>query len=110
MTKGAHLGEFEEIVLLAAARSDGYGSAIHGEILATTTRDVSIPSVYVTLTRLEKKGLVESSVAISGGDRGGRPIKVFTVTEAGVRQLQASRMVKARLWEGLEFDPLAAEE
>ena len=108
--KGAHLGEFEEIVLLAAARSDGYGSAIHGEILETTSRDVSIPSVYVTLSRLEKKGLVRSAVGLSGDHGEGRPIKVFTLTEEGVRRLQASRRLKARLWEGLSFDPLAAEK
>ena len=110
MTKGVHLGEFEEIVLLATARSDGYGAAIHAEILETTARDVSIPAVYVTLTRLEKKGLVSSSVELAGEERGGRPRKVFAVSPAGVRQLQAVRLLKARLWEGLAFDPLGAEE
>ena len=112
MGKGTHLGEFEEIVMLAVARlgADGHGAAIHEQILEATTRDVSIPSVYVTLSRLERKGLVSSLVSLSGADRGGRPRKVFEVTDAGVRELQASRLVQARLWEGLPFDPLGAED
>ena len=110
MGKGSHLGEFEEIVMLAVARAgaDGHGAAIHEQILEATNRDVSIPAVYVTLSRLEKKGLVSSGVSLSGADRGGRPRKVFEVTAAGVRELQASRLVQARLWEGLPFDPLGA--
>jgi len=112
MGKGTHLGEFEEIVMLAVARAgaDGHGAAIHEKILDATARDVSIPAVYVTLSRLEKKGFVSSGVLLSGADRGGRPRKVFAVTEAGVRELQASRLVQARLWEGLSFDPLATED
>ena len=110
MGKGTHLGEFEEIVLLAVARldADGHGAAIHEQILEATDRDVSIPSVYVTLSRLEKKGLASTGVSLSGANRGGRPRKVFGVTDAGIRALQESRMVQARLWEGLSFDPLGA--
>ena len=110
MGKGSHLGEFEEIVLLAVARSEGHGAAIHAEILDATGRDVSIPSVYVTLTRLSKKGFVSADVDHAGHDRGGRPRKVFTLTEAGVRELQAARVVHARLWDGLSFDPLSSGE
>ncbi len=62
MGKGDHLGEFEYVVMLAVARlkSDAYGVGIHSEIQRTTGRDVSIPAVYVTLTRLEEKGYLGS--------------------------------------------------
>ncbi|MEQ9401509.1 MAG: PadR family transcriptional regulator [Longimicrobiales bacterium] len=112
MGKGANLGEFEEIVLLAVARldGDGHGAAIHAEILDATGRDASIPAVYVTLSRLEDKGLVTTGVELAGPGRGGRPRKTFALTEAAVRELQEARRVQARLWEGLDFDPLAAGE
>ena len=106
MGRGQHLGEFEQIVLLATARSEGYGAAIHEEILAATGRDVSIPSVYVTLSRLEGKGYVTSDVDREGHARGGRPRKVYRTTPAGIEALRALRRVQARLWEGLDFDPL----
>ena len=66
MGKGQHLGEFEQVVMLAVARpsAEGHGAGIHKEILDTAGRDVSISSVYVTLNRLESKGC--EMVALSG--------------------------------------------
>jgi len=112
MGKGKHLGEFEEIVLLAVAGLAGaaHGAAIHEQILDATGRDVSIPSVYVTLSRLQRKGFVTASVDLDGERRGGRPRKVFTITDVAVRELSASRLAHARLWAGLDFDPVASGE
>lgn len=112
MGKGDNLGEFEEIVLLAVGRleGDGYGASIHQEILDATERDVSIASVYVTLSRLADKGYVSTGLAVGDDDRGGRPRKTFALTDAGIVELRRSRMVQARLWDGLPFDPLATEE
>ena len=111
MGKGQHLGEFEEIVLLAVARlrDEGHGAAIHRVILEVTGRDVSIAAVYVTLSRLEEKGYVASSVALPGEERGGRPRKVFALTESAVAGLRRSRVIQDRLWDGLAFDPLTSE-
>ena len=111
MGKGVNLGEFEEIVLLAAARleGDGHGAAIHEEILAATDRDVSLAAVYVTLSRLDQKGFVSAGAVLPGENRGGRPRKVFAVTESGIAELQRARLIQARLWDGLPFDPLSTE-
>lgn len=107
MGRGANLGEFEAMVMLAVGRrgGDGHGAAVHEEILAATHRDVSIASVYVTLSRLESKGYVRASVAPAGPDRGGRPRKVFALTSAGIEELQEARRVQDRLWDGLPFEP-----
>ena len=112
MGRGAHLGEFEELVLLAAARlgGDGHGARIHEEILKETNRDVSIPAVYVTLSRLEAKGYVRSGVGAPTEGRGGRPRKIFAVSPEGVRQLQEVRLRRHRMWRGLPFDPVAESE
>lgn len=112
MGKGDNLGEFEEIVLLAVARldGDGYGASIHEEILAATDRDVSLAAVYITLARLGDKGFVETGVELSGEGRAGRPRKIFAISDSGIAELRRSRLIQARLWEGITFDPLTAEE
>jgi hypothetical protein len=58
------LGEFEQLVLLALVRlgPEAYGATIRREIEARTGRDLAISAVYVTLDRLEVKGLARSRV------------------------------------------------
>lgn len=96
-----YLGEFEQVVLLALARVEGpaYGGSIHQEILDTTGRDVSIPAVYVTLKRMERKGLVASEVG-GGGGSGGRPTRNYRILAAGREALARSRALLESLWEG----------
>lgn len=95
-----YLGEFEQVVLLALARlrRPAYGALIHQEILAATGRDVSIPAVYVTLKRMEKKGLVASEV--TAPEEGGRATRDYVLCEEGARALSRSRALLDRLWEG----------
>jgi len=73
--RGAYLGEFEQVVLLALVRlGDGaYGLRIRREIETRTSREVSIGAVYATLDRLESQGLVLSSLGDPTPERGGRP-------------------------------------
>ena len=95
-----YLGEFEQVVLLALARLPGpaYGGSIHKEILDATGRDVSIPAVYVTLKRMERKGLVASSV--DPPTTGKRSTRNYTLRAEGERALARSRDLLERLWEG----------
>jgi PadR family transcriptional regulator PadR len=108
MGKGTHMGEFEELILLAVAGlgSEGHGAAIHAAILEATGRDVSVPAVYVTLSRLEKKGLVSSTVGSGGDERGGRPRKLFAVTDTAIEELKAARHSRDLLWSDVDFDPI----
>jgi PadR family transcriptional regulator PadR len=107
MSKGTYLAEFEQVVLLALARVDGdaYGMAIHDEIHSTTGRQSSIPSVYVTLGRLEQKGYVTSYTGEPTGERGGRAKKYFQLEEAGREALQRSRVLLDQLWQGVDLAP-----
>jgi len=101
MGKRAYLGEFELVVLLALARFDGdaYGGAIHQEILDATGRDVSIPAVYVTLKRMERKGFVAHRVGPGGGSDG-RETRNYRLLPEGREALARSRDVLERLWAG----------
>jgi PadR family transcriptional regulator, regulatory protein PadR len=104
MSNREYLGEFEQVVLLALVRMKGaaYGAEIHREILDTTGRDVSIPAVYVTLKRMEKKGLVTSEVSEPSG--GGRATRNYRILDTGHEALARSRAIFEQLWDGLEPD------
>jgi DNA-binding PadR family transcriptional regulator len=102
MSGREYLGEFEQVVLLALARMDGpaYGASIHQEILDAAGRDVSIPAVYVTLKRMEKKGLVSSEVREPSS--GGRATRNYRLLPQGERALARSRELLERLWDGAD--------
>ena len=87
------LGTLEQIILLAVMQlgADAYGTTVRDEIERRTGRDVSFGAVYVTLQRLESKGLVTSRLGEPTAERGGRAKRYFQVTGAGraaVRRVQ----------------------
>ena len=107
MGKGEYLGEFELVVLIAVVRlgSEAYGMTVYEEIGATTGREMSVPAVYVTLTRLEQKGYVSSRKGDPNVERGGRPKKFYRLEPAGVGALKQSRSMLDRLWDGVDLEP-----
>ncbi len=98
------LGEFEQMVLLSIMRLDNhaYGLAIGDELEAVAGRKPSSGSLYTTLDRMEKKGLVESLAGESSQERGGRPRRYVRVTAGGKALLARSRSTLLALWDGLE--------
>ena len=100
MGSRSFLGGFEQVVLLGLARREegAYGGALHEEILAATGKDVSIPAIYVTLKRMEAKGLVRSAFADGVGTTA-RPKRVYHLLPAGREALVASRGMLDQLWE-----------
>jgi PadR family transcriptional regulator PadR len=98
------LSEFEHLVLAAALRlgEGAYGAALMREIEERTGRSVQAGSVYLTVQRLESKGLVRCTVGEADEGRGGRPKRFVTPTPAGVRALAEHREALLRIWDGLE--------
>jgi len=105
------LGQFEEMALLAVLRldDDAYGAAIQQEIADRTGRRRTISAIYVTLVRLQEKGLVASDLADPTPVRGGKAKRYFRVTAAGGEALAASRRAMQRLWEGVELPSSSAD-
>jgi len=99
-----YLGEFEQIVLLTIMRldTDAYGLAVRDELESVAGRSPSSGSLYTTLDRMEKKGLVESSAGEITQERGGRPRRYVRVTPEGQALLARSRNTLMALWNGLE--------
>jgi PadR family transcriptional regulator PadR len=101
VTDDLTVGAFEEQVMLAVmhAGEEAFGMNVRREIEERTGRDIAIGAVYATLDRLESKGLVRSSRPRSfGGSR-----RVFAVTVAGTRALEATRAARERLWSGIDL-------
>jgi DNA-binding PadR family transcriptional regulator len=97
------LGEFEQVVLLALIRlgPEAYGATIRREIEMRTGRDLAISAVYVTLDRLETKGLVRSRVGDPTPQRGGRRRKHFVLLPAGRRAITQACRAFQLMTEGL---------
>jgi len=104
MARREHLGEFEQIVLLAVLRlgEDAYGVPIRSEIERRTGRSLTVGALYRTLDRLENKGYLNSWFSNPTPERGGRSRRYFRVRPLGLRTLRASRDALAAMWEGLE--------
>jgi PadR family transcriptional regulator, regulatory protein PadR len=99
-----HLGDLEQIVLLAVLRlgDKAYAVPVLEEIEAQSGRKVARGALYTALDRLETKGCLRSRLGDPLPERGGRPRRYFTVTPAAVRALKDSRLALMRLWRGLE--------
>ena len=104
MAPRTQLGELEELVLLAVLRlgAAAYGASIREELDSQAGRSVSISTVYVTLMRLEEKGMARSWKGLPTGDRGGKARRHFEVSPDGVAALQATRDVRDRMWKGIQ--------
>jgi PadR family transcriptional regulator PadR len=100
------VGSFEEQVMLAVIRTgaEAYGMTVRRELEDVTGRTVTIGSVYITLDRLEAKGLVTSERTTLAADSPSR--RVFSITPAGARALTETKAVRDRLWAGVNLRPL----
>jgi PadR family transcriptional regulator, regulatory protein PadR len=98
------LGELEQLVLLAVLRvGDGaYGVPVHHEIQRRSGRDLTLGTIYKTLSRLEAKGLVRSELGEPTPERGGKATRCYLVTAQGKRELQSTFRILRRMAAGLD--------
>jgi PadR family transcriptional regulator PadR len=96
------LGELEQLVLLAVLRvgANAYGVPVHDEIQRYADRDLTLGTIYKTLSRLETKGLLTSEVGEPTAERGGRRTRCYAVTAAGRRSLNATFRTLRRMAAG----------
>ncbi|HTT05155.1 MAG TPA: PadR family transcriptional regulator [Steroidobacteraceae bacterium] len=98
-----YLGQLELMVLLSVVRPEGdaYGVQIAKFIEEASGREVSLASVYVALERLERKGLVTSSLGDPTPQRGGRARTYFKPTASGLKEARAACATLKRLSGGI---------
>jgi PadR family transcriptional regulator PadR len=104
MARPDSLGQFEQLVLTAivSLRDDAYGVTIHSKVQELARpKTVSIGAIYVTLDRLEDKGLVTSWKSEPTSERGGRAKRCYRLEALGERALQESVVTAKRVWDSI---------
>jgi DNA-binding PadR family transcriptional regulator len=98
----ARLGEVEQLVLLAVLKLDGasYAVPIRGQIAKDARIHLSRVTIYITLDRLERKGLLDSSFSAPTAEPGGKARRIFRLKPAGLAALKAARHAADRLAAG----------
>ena len=104
MAKPDSLGQFEQLVLTAILmlREDAYGVSIHAKAQELARpKPVSLGAIYVTLDRLEDKGLVASKLSDPTPERGGRSKRCYRLEALGEQALQESAATARRIFESI---------
>ena len=98
--KGTNLGEFEELLLLIVLilQDEAYVNKIKEEVFDQINRNASMGALHSTLSRLEKKTLLDSKLTGSTTERGGRRKRVYQLTGEGKRVLKQARKQRDMLW------------
>ena len=105
--KGDHLGEFEELVLLAVIvlKEEAFGVAIKRELEERLNQTLSVGSIQSALKRMEEKGHLTSEWGEASKVRGGKRKRLYQVTSAGRAVLEEMRDIRTSMWttiKGLE--------
>jgi PadR family transcriptional regulator PadR len=98
------LGPFEQAVLAAilTLQDNAYGVTIHTRVAELVEpKTVSLGAIYVTLERLEEKGLVRSWRSDPLPERGGRAKRCYALEAAGEQALRDSAPAIQRMHEVL---------
>jgi PadR family transcriptional regulator PadR len=104
LAKPNTLGEFEQLALLAVLRlgEEAHGARLQEVLEERGGREASVSAIYITLTRLQEKGMVSSWLGEPTEVRGGKARRYFRVEPAGLAALNEARTRLLRMWEGLD--------
>lgn len=96
----------EELIMLSILKlkSNAYLIAIVDHLSKVTGKKVSLTSVHIPLSRLEKSDLIISNYGESTAVRGGRRKKIYRITDLGLEVLEEHKRISDLLWENyLEY-------
>ncbi len=101
--KGKHLGEFEEMVLLAVGvlGNEAYGISVKNKIEELVDRQVSMGALHSALNRLEEKQFVFSKLGEATKTRGGKRKRFYSVSTLGQEALSILMEQRQQLWEAI---------
>ena len=101
--KKYHLGEFEELVMLAIGilNNKAYTVSIKDKLEARLSRTVSMGALHTALKRMEDKGFLRSFNGEVTDDRAGRPKRYFEITALGKKAVQYTKQTRDELWKAI---------
>lgn len=93
----------EEMVLLAVwrLRENAYCVPIRRHLNEVSGREWSFGAVYDPLDRLEKKGMLVSSLSEPTRERGGRSKRIYKLTPDGLKALIEIKKMSETIWDDL---------
>lgn len=93
MCKVLYMIDAELLILTALEASEMYGREIQqaAELLTAGKRRFAVGTLYTTLHRLEKKGVIKGAWGDDSESREGARRRYYKITGAGVRQLNETR-------------------
>ncbi len=99
----ARLGDLETLVMLAVLHlgEAAHAVAVRARIGERTGREFSRGTVYVTLDRLEHKGLLTSRLGEPRAERGGKAKRLYRVEKPGLVALTESLSGTQSMLDGL---------
>ncbi|MGH9573917.1 MAG: PadR family transcriptional regulator [Candidatus Acidiferrales bacterium] len=103
MSRRNPIGSLDLIAMSALIRlgDDAYGVSISHEIKKTTGSEIAFGTIYAVLQRLEREGLVKSSLGEATPERGGRAKRYFRITAKGLKEVKRMRRALGKLWQGV---------
>ncbi len=92
----------EELFLLAVFRinKDAYLVNIREHLFAHTGKEWAYGSIYITLDKLCKKGLLATQLGSPSSSKGGKAIKYYRMTEKGFQALAENKRLHDMMWKG----------
>ena len=88
------------LTAILSLRDEAYGVTIHAKVAELAApREVSLGAIYVTLDRLEDKGMVASWLTDPTPERGGRAKRCYRLEALGEQALQESAVTAKRIWD-----------
>jgi DNA-binding PadR family transcriptional regulator len=97
------LSRAEEFVLLAVLYlgEEAYGVAIRHRLRKMTGQSWAFGAVFVTLSRLEKKEWLSSTLSDPAPRRGGKSRRIYSLTPDGREELARIKRVQQNAWKNV---------
>jgi DNA-binding PadR family transcriptional regulator len=91
----------EELIMLSILQlgENAYLVALQDYLAKVINKKISLTSVHLPLSRLEKNGLVEGEMGEATAIRGGRRKKIYHITKLGFEILEAHKKISDTLWQ-----------
>lgn len=95
-----YLTRSEELMLLTVwqLKDDAYCVPIRKQVSKISGKSWSFGAIYIPLSRLEKKNMVESYLGEPTRKRGGRCKRYYRLTELGLQALIDVKNLHEKMW------------
>lgn len=94
------LSKQEELFLLAIFRipKDAYLVNIRQHLLEHTGKEWAFGSIYITLDKMLRKGMLETRQGSPSASKGGKAIKYYDLTKKGIQALEENKRLHDKMW------------